>query len=233
MKAILFDVDDTLYDLAGPFIKTYDKLYGNRYTVDKEKLFVRNRFRSDEVYDRSMSGEMTMEDMYAYRYQNAFADVGVSISREEALEFQRVYEKYQREIALSEKTREMLDYCKEHAIVGIITNGPTQHQWDKVNDLGLAAWIPKEHVFVSAQAGYAKPRREIFDLAAERLGISGKDACFVGDSFACDVTGAYGAGWHTIWMNHRGHKPLDNGAVPDYEVKGTEELFEVIKRMFP
>ncbi len=231
VKAVLFDLDDTLYNLADPFIAAYDRLYAGKYMVDREALFFYSRSRSDEVYERSMRGEISMEDMYVYRYRNAFADAGIEISREEALTFQRVYETCQRKIYLSETIKEMLAYCKGHVQTGIVTNGPSGHQWDKIHDLGLLSWIPKEHVFISAEAGCAKPGKEIFDLAADRLNIAAEGACFAGDSFACDITGAAGAGWRTIWMNHRRRKPLENGVIPDYEVHSEEEFFRVIQKI--
>ena len=38
-KAILFDIDDTVYDLAQPFFMAYEKLYKDQQQVDLNALF--------------------------------------------------------------------------------------------------------------------------------------------------------------------------------------------------
>ena len=228
-KAILFDIDDTLYDLAQPFFMAYEKLYKDQYQVDLNALFLRSRVRSDEVYGQAMRGEISMPEMYIYRFQNAFRDLGIEITDEEALKFQDTYAGCQREIFLTEEMKAIFDECKEKVSLGIITNGPVGHQWDKVNDLGLCQWISKEHVLISEEVGIAKPDAAIFEMAMERMGIEADEACFVGDSFACDITGAVNSGWSTIWFNRRNHKMPDHGVTPDYEVHSEEELRRLLR----
>ena len=75
IKAIFFDVDDTLYDLSGPFVRAYDSFYGEKYPVTAQEMFIRSRRRSDEVYALTLTGEMSKHDMYIYRMQKAFEDV--------------------------------------------------------------------------------------------------------------------------------------------------------------
>ena len=47
MKAILFDVDDTLYDQVVPFQKAYEDLFEGRYDLKVEELYKRSRYYSD------------------------------------------------------------------------------------------------------------------------------------------------------------------------------------------
>ena len=68
------------------------------------------------------------------------------------------------------KTAQLMQNLKEKVTLGIITNGPAQHQWDKVNALGVTEWIPVGHVFISGALGVAKPDKRIFSRAAERMG---------------------------------------------------------------
>lgn len=108
MKAFLFDVDDTLYDQVQPFARTFYRLYPERKDIDIHKLFARSRVYSDEVFEDSCTGKITMEEMYIYRVQKALADFGIAISDEQALVFQKYYEEYQGKIELSEQIQTML-----------------------------------------------------------------------------------------------------------------------------
>lgn len=96
MKAIVFDVDDTLYDLSTPFKQTCREIFPEDTDLDLEGAFLASRRYSDSVYARCLSGEMSMEEMYIYRFKNAFLDYGKKINALKALEFQAVYEESSR-----------------------------------------------------------------------------------------------------------------------------------------
>ena len=134
-----------------------------------------------------------MEEMYIYRFKNAFLDYGKKINALKALEFQAVYEEKQQEIRMTDAMKDLLQSLKEKVTLGIITNGPAQHQWDKVNALGVTEWIPVGHVFISGSLCVAKPYKSIVSLAAERMGILPQEICYVGDSFENDIVGAKAA----------------------------------------
>lgn len=227
IKAIIFDVDDTLYDLAGPFKKTCREMFGEDTKMDMDTAFLASRKYSDEVFELSQKGGMTMEDMYIYRFQNAFHDVDMKIGREEALEFQKRYEQNQKDIQLSETMKELLTKLETRIPMGIITNGPADHQWEKIYTLGLTKWIRKEYVFVSGEMKVSKPDRKIFEAAQEVLGAETCELFYVGDSFANDIEGAENAGWHTVWLNKRNHDK-NSEVEPDHIVTTEEALAECL-----
>lgn len=229
-KAIVFDIDDTLYDQVTPFAKVYEKLVAPKYTVSVEELFVQSRKHSDAVFELSQSGKMSVSDMYAYRIQRAFEEFGIEISREEALLFQKEYEKNQKEIVLSEEMKALLSFCYGKVTLGVISNGLSDHQWGKVETLGLTKWIPKEHIFISGDLGVAKPDTQIFQIAKERLQTDG-EFYYIGDSYRNDMMGASSAGVKTIWMNRRGYLLIEGGVVPDHIISSEKELSALLKTL--
>lgn len=229
MKAILFDVDDTLYDLSEPFCNAYTELYGQTDQSLLEEIFLTSRKYSDEVYNEALSGKITMEEMYIYRVQKAFAEFEKKITDADALEFQNVYEKYQFKISLSRTMRQLLEECRKRWILGVITNGPTNHQWDKINTLGLTQYIPKENIFVSGQLGVSKPQKEIFTYACRHIGVSTEESCFVGDTFQNDIIGAKNAGMKAVWFQRRKTEVFRN-IQPDWTVHTEAELFQALMR---
>ena len=230
--AVLFDVDDTLYDQTVPFKEAYAEYFGEKPAVPAEVIYPVTRKYSDEVYSRAMAGEITMEEMYIYRVQKAFEEFHVTIPDKEALEFQNIYADRQRHIHMSETMEKILEYCSGKADLGIITNGPSEHQWNKVKSLQAEKWIPRENIFVSADVGAEKPDRRIFEHAKAAMHLEDAKIWFVGDAYALDVKGAVNAGWNAVWMNRRGRKRPDDGAVLGCEVRDEEEVMRFFRELF-
>lgn len=152
---------------------------------------------------------------------------------QEALDFQKIYADRQHHIHMSPLMEEVLDYCSGKAELGIITNGPSEHQWDKVKSLQAEKWIPHENIFVSADVGAEKPERKIFDYAKQKMELEDTAIWYVGDSYPLDVEGAVNAGWNAVWMNRRGKqipegwKRVEMGRVVC--VRSEQELLRFVK----
>jgi putative hydrolase of the HAD superfamily len=81
--------------------------------------------------------------------------------------------------------------------LGIITNGSTKVQEAKISRLGLSDLV--DVVLISEREGVRKPDAEIFHRALRRLGVSPSEAWFVGDNPEVDVVGAAAAGLRSFW----------------------------------
>ena len=77
MKNIIFDVDDTLYNLMEPFEKAHKELMAARTDADCEELFEASRTYSDEAFCMSREGKISEDEEFAYRVQKTYEDVGV------------------------------------------------------------------------------------------------------------------------------------------------------------
>lgn len=202
MLNLLFDIDDTLYDRFSPFEPAYRQLFQDRFSLELRPLFQQFLKRGNEILDDAMEGRMTMEKMYILRFQRAMEDFGAAITPEEALEFQRLYAREQTCISVSPCLAETLEFCSRHPIfLGIITNGPTSHQLAKYRTLGVASWIPEDHVLTSGEVGANKPDIRVFQTAARRWDLKPEQTWYIGDSYEHDIAGAKNAGWHTIWLD--------------------------------
>lgn len=227
MKAFLFDVDDTLYDQVQPFFYALTDIGIDISEKDRNSLFARSRKYSDEVFEASAHGEITMAEMYIYRIKRALDDFGIMISDKEALLFQAHYQTHQKNIQLSDEMRRMLEDVKGKVMLGIITNGPSEHQREKIQSLGLYRWIDEKNIIVSGDLDITKPDPEIFAYAISGMNIKAEDCIFVGDSYENDVIGAARAGMKTVWFNRRGKK-TDADIKPDYTVYREQELHALL-----
>lgn len=235
MKTILFDVDDTLYDQLEPFKKGLmdifkDKLDESILTPDiVEKIFAVSRKYSDEVFEKTVTGEMSMDRMYIYRIKNALREFGIRIDDRTSLNFQKHYLMHQNEIALSQDIKVLIKgLTKRGDIVGIVSNGPSVHQWNKIKKLQILELIPKKNIIISGDVGFSKPDLKIFRLAQKRMPSESKEYIFVGDSLDNDVEGAKKAGMITVWMNRRNHSIENKHPLPDYEVKSESQLLKLL-----
>ena len=77
MKNVIFDVDDTLYNLMEPFEKAHKELMAACTDADCEELFEASRTYSDEAFCMSREGKISEDEEFAYRVQKTYADVGV------------------------------------------------------------------------------------------------------------------------------------------------------------
>lgn len=235
MTAFFFDVDDTLYDQLEPFRLACEQIMGAEFETDYERLFVRSRYYSELVFNRSESGQMAMEDMYIYRLVHAFADLGMVLEPQKALQLQRAYGKYQGKIRLLPGMADLLAAARNRgALLGVITNGPSGHQRDKIRALGLEQWIGGQHMFISAEMGMAKPDARVFKQIQDELALDPANTYYIGDSFANDVAGAWNAGWRSVWFNRRRHsipRTRSQSLLPDFTVYSVKELHELIMRI--
>lgn len=67
--------------------------------------------------------------------------------------------------------------------------------------LNLAEYFTS--ITISTEAGAAKPKSQIFEVALQKHGCTAGDAVHIGDSFKADYWGAKAAGLKAIWLNRQ------------------------------
>lgn len=225
---IYFDIDDTLYDVSGPFKEAFRETYPGYGHIEMEELFTRFRKHCDVLFFEHEKKTITRQQMYVMRIQDTLKEYGIVMGYDEAMAFQDLYQAKQLQIKMPSEIEEILDMLKNKGIrLGIISNGPNEHQWDKVRSLAALKWIAEEDVIISGEVGVAKPDLQIFEIAKERSGLDEEDLWYVGDSFGNDIVPAVKSGWHTVWFNHR-RKEKDSGISPEKTVHSVRELREVL-----
>ena len=230
MIGLVFDVDDTLYEQIVPFENAFRSLFD--IDIDMEKFYLLSRYYSDVKFEDSRNGEMTMDEYHIYRIQEAAKDLGVCLSDEQALNMQKEYKKNQQKLQMSDITRSILELAKENNVkLGIITNGPSEHQWSKVKALGVEKWIDRENIIVSGDYDINKPDVRIYEIMQEKLQLPNDSLYYIGDSLENDIVGANNAGWKSIWINRYKRKLPEN--VDIYKIaENNAELFEIISEIF-
>lgn len=91
---------------------------------------------------------------------------------------------------------------KEGYILGVGTNMTLDWQMRKLQTLGLLEFF--DFVLSSEEAGTEKPDPAFFRLCAERAGVAPEECLFIGDSLRWDVLAAENTGMQALWYAPEG-----------------------------
>lgn len=94
MKKLMFDCDDTLYDLSWPFRKCMEEFLPN-VDVDMNQFYADYRKFGDMIFDDLQQGKITIDESGIYRIEKACEKYGINFSHSKAVEFQSRYKYYQ------------------------------------------------------------------------------------------------------------------------------------------
>lgn len=103
----------------------------------------------------------------------------------------KVYERWlylrYHHMALTPSTVSMLRQLRKKYPLGLITNGPSNAQWEKVHKLSLEQYF--DIILVSGDLPWEKPDAEIFRRACDFLNVRPEKCIMVGDKLETDILG--------------------------------------------
>ena len=227
VKAVLFDLDDTLFDHRYAARCVLEDLQARQPGLQKYSLefLEREDFRLlGEKHLLVMAGSLSPDDARVQRIRSLFAccgeEITIQFAKELAARRVDIYRQSRRPVAGAVA---LLRELKRHARIGIVTNNFTEEQREKLEACALAPLI--DVLVTSEEIGRLKPEREIFRAALRRLGCEPDEAIMVGDSWELDVIGAIGAGLRAVWFNRDGlPKPDTPEALEITSLEPTQEV---------
>ena len=87
-----------------------------------------------------------------------------------------------------------------------------------------------DSLVVSAEVGYMKPSKVVFERALGELGSTPGNTVMVGDSYEADVVGAHAAGMRGVLIDLEG-APEPQLRASDAVIKGIGGFHEALKRL--
>ena len=203
-KAVLFDLDDTLFDHRRSARAALTAVHGAFASDADFAAFERHHAHYlEEMHLEVLAGRATLEDARRERFRRVFAALGIAL---DPADVHRVAEAYRTGYATSRQPVEgaanLLRHLKSVTTIGIVTNNLLDEQQAKLRVCGLTELV--DALVASEDVGVAKPHPEIFQIALRRLDVGPREAVMVGDSWPNDIQGAYAAGIRPVWFNPRG-----------------------------
>jgi putative hydrolase of the HAD superfamily len=190
INAVLFDLDDTLYDREA----LVRRVVTDQYDAFSEDL--RSVPKADFVARVTQLDDHGYADKRAL-YTTVVAEWRLTPDLVERLA-QNFWTSYDEKCFLPEDTRLTLQMLRRNGIkLGVITNGGAERQQRKLDSLGISSWF--DVILISETEGVRKPDVEIFHRALSRCGVEPSEAIFVGDHPDTDVGGALQAGLCAVW----------------------------------
>jgi putative hydrolase of the HAD superfamily len=120
-------------------------------------------------------------------------------------ELSRLWPRLRRHYPLYPEAEEVLLTLRPQTKLGLVTNGVSSLQREKLRGSGLGAWF--DAVAVSGEVGCGKPDARLFDWVCARLGVPPAACLMVGDNPERDIAGAQAAGMPSVWVRRHGRQP--------------------------
>ncbi len=246
LKAVLFDLDDTLIDWSGfksdwsaieqKHLKgVFDYISAEIHPLSDADAYnaeFRNRVMAAWTAARTT---MRAPNLGALLVESAVA-LGAPA---ESLDTHRCLEAYAWQAADGTigfpDAADALSLLTKHGIkVGIVTNA---HQPMWLRDIELRTHNLFDHFptcrISAADVGYLKPHPAIFQAALNCLGTTPSETVFVGDDLEADIVGAQAAGLRAVLRRIKREKVNLSHIVPDEMIDSLEELPAILDGWYP
>lgn len=117
--------------------------------------------------------------------------------------------------------------------LGIITHGWTVKQAEKLVRLGVVPCLEPSAIFISDQIGIGKPNPKLWTLALADMHLLPQEAMYVGDSPENDVNAPRALGMVTVWAARAARRGLEGArSEPDHVVKDFRELAAILRERY-
>jgi putative hydrolase of the HAD superfamily len=223
VRAICFDLDNTLWDVWPVIIRAEQKMYD----------FLAQR------YPRVVA-TMTLEMMRSAREQTAaaypqmahdFTFLRKQTLRDHAREFgyaeamaEEAFDAFiqaRNEVDLYDDVLPSLQQLRRRYRLFTASNGNAD-----LTKIGLAHFF--ERTVAARHVGALKPDPAIFHKVIEGTDLQAADVVYVGDDPHLDVEGARGAGMHAIWIDRQGVEWPGEIARPAHTIRSLSELAQLL-----
>lgn len=233
LRALFFDVDDTLFDTTSFAQQARDKavdamrgrgLRAARAEIQAALSDVVAEFGSndDRHFDRML---MRLPRVATEGCNRDLLVVAAVIAYHDT--------KWQ-ELRIRAEAEDLLrDLSRTELRLGVISAGLTRKQMEKILRLGLDRFVDHRLIFITDQVGIAKRNPLIYRRAVEAAGVEPGEAMHVGDHAAHDVEPAAAAGLRTVWHHGAGrHSGTPPKVAPDHEIRDFVDLRGILREHY-
>jgi len=222
LKAILFDLDNTLIDFMRfkrETARAAARAMVKKGLPDTQAEIYRKIF---EIYDQ-----------YGIEYQKTFYKVifpyKLEIGKAERIQQAAIIAYLKRKFSVLKpypSVKPILKILKKRSKIGIVTDAPRNKAWQRLVLCGLDDIF--DVVVTTDDAGKKKPHKAPFNIALSKLKVKTSEALFVGDNVDRDMAGAKRLGMKTCLAEYGADRRKVKRVKPDYRIKDFKEIIKII-----
>jgi HAD superfamily hydrolase (TIGR01662 family) len=206
-RAVLFDLDDTLFDHHRATLVALEAVRATEPALavwSMDELDRRHRVVLEAWHQEVLAGRATIDRARVSRFAALIRDAGGRDADDRAATLAIAYRStYETAWFTVAGARALLEGIAADGIrVAIVTNNVLVEQQLKLRRCDLAGLAGP--LVTSEEVGVQKPDPKIFAIALERVGVAPDEAVMVGDAWNTDIEGARRAGIRPVWLNRFG-----------------------------
>jgi HAD superfamily hydrolase (TIGR01549 family) len=229
ITAVIFDVDDTLFDRELAQNKALEMLVDRFPQVlggfTKERLKISWQ-ESDRIAMTDFEASATSTKLRDTRSKEFIRFLGIQEDLADAFT-----QAYLRDYpSINTPVPGAADLLKDLSLkykLGVISNSLPDVQYRKLETLGFRNMF--SCIVLSEELGIRKPDPRIFRHAAYLLQVPTSNCLYVGNSFKADIIGAKTAGMQACWYKHDNSIQIETNIRADFEINKLEELEEILR----
>ncbi|MFM7321662.1 MAG: HAD family hydrolase [Armatimonadota bacterium] len=238
IRAVLFDIDDTLCDDTGHFTRAAERVAGfaeaslpglTSGALAETYLEVSDHYWTREI---ALTKPEPLGVVRERLWRRAFARLDLEPPQPILSSILAEYARLRLEVLpeLHPGALEVLGELRSRGLrVGLVTNGLSETHVPKATRLGLLAHA--DTFLMPDRTGWAKPHPRVFELACADLGVPLSATLHVGDSLSADVGGAKAAGCGAVWFNpQRKAHPGKDHPLPDHVIEDLRAIPDLATR---
>jgi putative hydrolase of the HAD superfamily len=226
MKAVLFDLDDTLYPEI-EFVKS-------GFTSVARHLASKHNLDEDSIFQQML--DILRRDGRGKIFDTLLEKLGM-FSGETVGTLVDLYRSHQPSISLYPDTLPALGNLRRNGIkIGLITDAMASVQKNKVEALGLENLFDIIVYTEELGEGCSKPSPVPFKTALDFLKVPASEAAYVGDDPSKDFLAPNNLGMLTVQVARQtppDFKPVPPPAGAQYVVKNLAGIFPIINKSLP
>lgn len=192
IKAIVFDVDDTLYDKQQPFEKAFKQTFPFDLSTDEMDNVFSNYTRQEQLAIAKSNSDsefkLSTAEINYHCLHHTFKEFNLpGITQSLANDFLAAFNNFSNGIQLFDGLTTVFNTLVTKFKLGIITNGSNETQLAKIMKLKLHHWFDREQIITSEDAQAKKPDPMIFTLMNRKFNLHGNEMMYVGSSYFDDI----------------------------------------------
>lgn len=189
IKAIIFDLDNTLIDRQKAFKEMLERKFHAMF--DDEELIQK---MIEDILKWDNNG--TVERIEVFKN---WAEV-YHITKITPEQLDKEWSNESGSVAfLFDDVRDTLKELKKKYKIAVLTNGNASSQRRKLNTINIYDLL--DYSLVSSEYGVRKPDKQIFEYTAKQLGLETEECAYVGDNYKIDILGSRNAGMLPVFIS--------------------------------